>query len=287
MQPVIPYQRAANTLMRYGKYSVPPYLRTAAQFGSYAYKYRNNIYKTGRFAKRVYKRATKKRKREPDTRAYESNLRSKIHDVFQPDNVNYTSVGQKTLALSSVRMPNSDGQNPMARLTNQIYVKGVSFCIDLFNVGTFPIEVHFALIQFANENVTDDEVNDDFFRGETTGGAPNLSFQDYTVSPSFDQRYKCNSLNPDNKRIITHQKYVLGKQDTRSLVQSGYHHKVDQYFPIHRYVSFDNRTDTQTERPLKWCMWAMPVDGADFNTSGQIDLFKYQLRSKVYFRNEV
>lgn len=292
MIPYNPYRKVQSMSYYAQPRAIVPYvgrsrLQAGISLGRFAYRNRASIFKAARAVRRRWKRGIKRR-RTYASRSYASKKRSRAESIVIPSTSGYISLPVKALFSDLVKLP--DGTTGMAghRLGPQVYVKGIKMCFDLFNVNSYPIEVHMAIIQMGTDDVTDGPIRDSFFRDDTENGLKSLNFEDIGTDAAYDIRYKCNSLNPDNKKIITHQKRVLGAQVTgKTLQESQYYWKFDKYFPIKRCANLEGANDTIPEKPFWYLFWAMPMDGANMPPDGSQNSFKFQARYKVYFNNIV
>lgn len=199
-----------------------------------------------------------------------------------PDQTNYNTLPFKLLDFNRVDMPSENFNN---RLTNRIYVKGIKVCFEIINTTNIPTEFHWAIIQ-GKETESEQDVRTDFFRADNGTGGDTLTFSN---GGAYDIRYKCNPLNPANKRIITHRKVLIGgiTASGDSVHERKYFFKHDKYYPIKRTVHFDNNNDIINEKPWNLVFWCMPMDGAQHVQNTEVPILKYQIKTHVYFKNIV
>lgn len=254
-----------------------PKVAAAMKVGAFIYRHRKKIKRTYQTAKRFQSKYARRAFRQKALKPY--------HTVYTPDSAGYRLVQPKTFESEYIRSP-VQGVGTTTRLTQQIYVKGIKMCLHLWNINDYPIEVHLALVQAPEDISTTAQLKDNWFRADDGTGGTVLNFQDFSASPTWDLRYLCNSLNPNNKRIITHRKYMLGRRTAPGGIdQSKPFLMFDKYFPIKRPQNLTDNIDTLPERPFAWVLWGLPLDGADMPIPPAGDLFKYNMRTKLYFKN--
>lgn len=217
-------------------------------------------------------------------RSYPSTHRGHFDNNYTPNVNGFNALGQKALFSNEIEMPET-GNGTSRRLTNQVYIKGFSFCLQFINPNPYPIEVHFALCQFGSDNLTATDYTSDFFRADNAGEST-INFPDYTGLPNWDQRILCNPLSPENKRIITHRKWVVGGKVTgKTLKESGYILKHECYLPIKRKMSLENSNDRLPEKPYVWFLWALSLDPDDHDNANQKTVVRYQVKRRMYYSN--
>lgn len=270
----LPYMRQLEAL---GSYA-----RAAASGASYASRMVKRAKQLNKFAKRRKLRRAKNAISQP----YSSVQNARSFEDFIPSSTGYNSIMFKNLHVVDLKMPKSQ------RLTDQIHLKGFKICFELFNAtkqsvpsAPFPIEVHFAIVQLGDETVPD--IKTDFFRGtDVTTGDRSFDFVEYATDDTYNLKYKCNPLNPDNKRILCYKKWLVEKGDlSYNIPQSPYYVKFDKYVKIDRTINFDTSTDNVNEKPFKFCFWAMPVDGNNMPSTTNVHAFRYQMKQIIYYRN--
>lgn len=190
------------------------------------------------------------------------------------------SIGDKQLYVGDPAMPTYADDN--TRTKTNCFIKGFNVCLHLWNTSNIPYEVHFAIIQTTQPTtvITDAQIKTDFFRSMvgTPGASNTLDFQDFATNSSYDIRYLCNPLNPDNKRIITHYKWKLDAKSSNSIKDSGYFRKLNKYFPIKRRVRFETGSDAENARPWRAVFWCLPLNPDDYNSTTQQLNIKHQFR---------
>lgn len=236
--------------------------------------------------KRTAQRFIKKRKRSTAKRSFGSRKKSKFRASILPGPSAYTNTDVKTLAFDVIDSP-GQGLGTTERLQEQIYLKGIKICLNIINRAPHPLEVHFALVQLPSSNTAfGDNIKQAFFRADSIGDAVTMDFVDQSTEPFWDIRYLCNALNRDNKRIITHRKWILGEATTDPAQRDEhftYYRKMEKYFPIKRVQQFRDGNDNVAERPYAWCMWAMPINDTDYGGTPGDQSWKYNIRVKQYF----
>lgn len=174
-----------------------------------------------------------------------------------------------------------------------MYIKGLKLCMQIHNIADFPVEVHVAMVQFSNRQAVDSnvELQRGFFRADQDSKT-DLDFTDYVGDPQYDLRYLCNPLNPDNKKIIFHKKFLLGRRLNSpggfAAAASGYETKIDQYIPLKRIVKMQGTLNTGVnEKPWVLLLWTLASDMDDHNATTRQDLVKFNYKKKFYFKNMV
>lgn len=270
--------------------------RAGMSIGKFAYNNRGKIKRTVERFARARGRAAKKRRRSQNSNAYPTRPSSRRKVERVPDVLGgQIGFGPKRLDIKEIRFVSS-GIGDNRRNSNQIYFKGFSCCVNLFNRNPYPIEVHWALVQFADEQATGEgpKVRAEFFRGSGPSENEGRTLT-FTEDDVFDRRYLCNPLNPDNKRILAHRRWKVWGQAPASTsteitgnrnVQASRdnHLKYQQYHKIGRVVKLDGGIDIENEKPFYKCMWWLPVDPADFDPTGNV---QYDDIEKVYWKNVV
>lgn len=230
------------------------------------------------------KKPPAKRRKSTASRSFPNVKRGMFDTTYGPSVNGFSAIVQKDLERISISMPEI-GNGSSKRLTNRIYVKGISFCWHFINPNPYPIEVHFALLQMPSDILSSTNWLSDFFRADN-GGETSLNFEQYETNPNWDNRYLCNPINPENKRIITHRRWVVGgKRSDKTLKESNYIVKAKKYFPIKRVLSLENSTDQTPEKPYVYFMWAMSLDPADHDATTQKTVVTYNLKRKMYYKN--
>lgn len=285
-------RRSAALLRRSSFYGVPKYLRYAQYASSFGRGLRTarNIYsgarRTNRFVRRVMRKVASNRRKRSQFRPYASTGgRLRRFDEASPTAATYDTIPFKNLAVYDLKLPATQ------RLGNRIRLNGVKICFELFNVTAsprFPVEVHMALVQLADEEAAAD-IDKGFFRGfDLITGNASFDFEDFTTNPNYDLRYKCNPLSTDRKRVLTHKKFIVEKGDnTYNIPQSPYYLKHDKYYKINRHIQFDTNSDIVNEKPFKLCFWVMPVDGGLMPSPTNTNAIKLQVQFEGFYSNVV
>lgn len=211
---------------------------------------------------------------------------------FEPGISGYKGVVQRQLDVFEMKIPGL-GQGSDNRLTNRIFLKGFNVCTQIFNTKNFPVVVQMALLQFPRRETGDDpDPKDKFFRADEQGDNGNaLTFQNFSSNSAWDMRYICNSLNPDNKRILMRKKWILGARELnggteQSLHQAHYMTPYERYIRINRHVVLNGNADVN-EQPFYMVFWCMPLDSNDMETGSASTHFRYNMRVKTYWKNVV
>lgn len=246
-------------------------------------------FKAAKGAASVIQRAWRNRqKRRP---GYADRADSHTIAEFNPTPFSMQPLQCKTLVFGYFNTP-ATGTGGANRLTDQILVKGINFCLNIHTIATFPVLVHFAVLQLPSDTLTNAEIQDGFFRSDNLGTTSQESFVDFTTSASWDIRQDCYKINPDNKKVLTHYKMLLdqryaagtttnvGQGTTKNLK------KVERYLKVNRVAKFANDAATTPEKPWIWCIWCMPARPENQPAAGaNINMLNFSVREKLYFKN--
>lgn len=289
--------RGARQFGRYAPYAAKrfafsnPYARSAMALGQFAYNNREYIGKAASYVNRRRRKAKRKRPSRQDygSRSAPSKPKGNFSVEMVPGPGGHLSRDVKTIYYDMLNMP-QQGIGTTDRISEQIFLKGITFCVSTFNDSNFPIEVHFALVQLKCPTDIDTQLRGGFFRADDVGDKTSLDFVDRLTNNTWDIRYLCNKLNPDNKNIITHRKFNLAElpppNNNKEFVK--YHQKFEQYLPIKRTVHLRQGQDEIPEHPYVWVMWAMPIDDqqmpADVNT---LNIWRQHVKVKLHYENIV
>lgn len=174
------------------------------------------------------------------------------------------------------------------RLSAFMYLKGIVLDFMVSNRGAFPVFWHVAIVQDRDDNNSDLDRRQNFFRDTTSLTARAHPFNDWTAGATYDARQTVNGINSDHYKIITHMKMLLqGRTQTTTHASDGpYQLTKKKYFPIKRRIAFDNLVDTTNWRPFYICFWWQAVDPADHNTATSPQL-GYRYKTDVVFKNVI
>lgn len=206
--------------------------------------------------------------------------------IWNPSENTENNLQTMTLLEYGITQPQADVE-PHARLSQQIFVKGIKVCAYMRNDNPFPVMLHMAVLQYKSEQGSDQtsERKEDFFSIAQDGNAKGLPFPP-TAPAAWDIRYNCNGLNSQRFAIITHEKIFLDKYQTGdSLMDSKYMSKRDKYYPIKRRIDFRQDTDVKNQKPFFLMFWWQSVKPSDhLNTNTNVFV---QAKTQVYFGNIV
>lgn len=183
-------------------------------------------------------------------------------DISTPD-----SIAWKTL-YSYPLVDMDRGTGIRERLSGRVYIKGFKLCLRWHHTNTYPVEVHWAIIQ---EKVKADlPLGTDFFRSFSTTTTRQLNFTDRTgTGDVYDIRYLCNPINASRYNIITHRKFILRNKPTSAADANGmgWTHRVNTYIPIKRKVTYGDDADLFNEKPWYLVQWWLPIEYNRFDSS--------------------
>jgi hypothetical protein len=176
------------------------------------------------------------------------------------------------------------GSDNNSRVSPYIYLKG-------FNIETFfycnnvDAIVHMAIIQDRDNNNSDLDRRQNFFRDTTSLTTRAHPFNDFQVGSPYDSRMTWNPINSDHYNVITHKKFVMQPKANTSL--NRYWKWTKKYYPIKRRVAFDNLVDTTNWRPFYICFWWQPVNIDDYQTNAAQGGVQYRYKTDVVYKNIV
>lgn len=147
--------------------------------------------------------------------------------------------------------------------------------------------MHFAIVQDRDNNNSDLDRVQNFFRDTTSLTARAHPFPNWVAGTNWDQRLNWNPINSDHYNVITHEKFKLGPKTG----QFGFNTDVpyvkskSKYYKIARRIAFDNVTDTVNWRPFYICMWWTAQDGDAHSIDVAQNQVFYQYKTDVVFKN--
>lgn len=262
--------------------------RAGIALGKFAYQNRAYITKAYNAM-----RARRKSKSKFAKRSMKQKRTNPFVTSYTPSAQTLQDMTQKTFYSGAINYP-AQGLGTTDRRGEQIFVSGVNICLHVRSTVDYPQILHFALIQLPSDQLTQQQFRDQFFRADGPSSSITLDFVNQSIDPNWDLRYDCNKINPDNKAIITHRRWLLDKKFVTNPSgepsvqpfgqgQSMWAVKMDKYFAIKRPVKFSG-TGVIPEKPLYWCMWIMALEPQD-QVSDASTTAVYNVREKLYFRN--
>lgn len=259
----------------------------AASLGKFAYQNRKYIYKAAKTFRG--RRKPGSRSRAPrKSKTYDSASTSTFKTSYNPDTRGLDNTQLKTFVSGYVTMPEK-GTTSTSRLTDSVFVKGVDLCFHVLNTTARTFQLHVALVQQPCDETTQTQLREGFFRGDSPE-ATSIDFVNRTQDPAWDIRYLCNAINPDNKKVLMHKKFLLdvgrltansprpAQEQSKSIVHHSEYISINKVFKLRGGDTNPNRA----EKPLVWCLWVMPLDPNDMLTG---DAFSFNVREKLYFKN--
>lgn len=294
---LVPYSNLSRQILRsglrYGSYAArtSPYARGA----KFVYDNRHSIAKAAKVIGKGVRKIKSKRK-PANLKPYPSDSRGAFAISHVPGTSAFTPLGSKQLYADRLSMP-AIGTGDTTRLTNQIFLKNISICLKLQAIKTFnkPVEIHFALCQLGSDDTTTTNWEAQFFRGDSASDNV-IDFQQYATNKNWDIRYLCNSLNPDNKNVLLHKKFMIdiynssttaswpngnGQGMSKSLLTR------DFFIPIKRVIKFSNSATDLNERPFVVFMWGLTSRPDDHDAVNQQSIVLFNYRTRLSYSNVV
>jgi len=147
--------------------------------------------------------------------------------------------------------------------------------------------LHFAIIQDKDNNNTDLDRRQNFFRDTTSITSRAHAFNDWTTGAAYDYRMGMNPINSDHYNVITHKKMRLDNEQSPNTRHPMYGNsrQTKKYYPIKRRIAFDNVTDTTNWKPFYICFWWQFIDESDYTPNTQQTGVYYTYKTEVVFKN--
>lgn len=167
------------------------------------------------------------------------------------------------------------------RLGATIKLSGIRICEQFTNPNSYPIVIHYAVIQPKESNIN---LKQDFFRDTTSGVDRSKNFTDASNVSPYEFSYDCYPINPDKYNILMHMKRMLASDNT----------EVNQRWSTWKFIkwlnfkgkrfTFDLSTDSQPRNPIYRVYWWQPMNAADWDVSEPLATIPRQADSVMYFR---
>lgn len=267
----------------------PLMMRTAYSFGR-RYARRNAARLAGSLAqsaaragsRRIFRAvSTRLRKRRRTSKRFTSDPGlSKAEVSFVPDNNTSTIVSEMVLSNFKIPMP-LKGLGTGQRLTNSIFLKGVSVCGFFKTNSSAPLYVHMAVIQdtIKSDGLTTLDVRDGLLRNNVLTESRVLDFP-ATPPANWDVRFNCNPLAPESHNILMHKRWVM--QDTSDKQRQQYK-KVERYIKINRTIQLGEQlSDDRFARDIHVLIWWQSLHPNDHGVAGRE--VSYQMTNKIWWK---
>lgn len=196
----------------------------------------------------------------------------------------------QTLYTSAIQFP-SAGTAVGSRLGNTIFVNGIKLCERFHNTETFPIRLHYAIIQpkaplsDGTMAVYEAEIKNEFFR-DTTSSVRSKDFEDTTgVNPGYNFKYDCFPINPDKFRIIMHKRITLVKEVGLQTDRPTFTWSWEYFLRCRKKFTFRQANDIYPQQPLIRCWWYAPLNASDMPVSFPHAGLEHLAKQVVYFKN--
>lgn len=164
-------------------------------------------------------------------------------------------VRYRQLAFEAIEWASRTGELG-EREGSTVFLKGIRICEQYEWTGTEArdaIEMHFALVQL--RCLEDDPVTKfapKFFRDNSSKGDKSFPFTNASGATTWDFRYNCLGINPDQFQIITHRKKTLFRATTD---RGRWIWKINKYFKIKKCLHFDDDSDILPNKPFYVVFW--------------------------------
>lgn len=207
------------------------------------------------------------------------------HGTWVPSFSARTNMTWQTLYMNELVLPQLSSFVGDRR-SSFLYLRGISLTQNLSNEINIPIILHMAIVQDRDNNNSDLDRRQNFFRDTTSLTARAHPFNDWISGNAYDYRMTMNPICSDHYRIITHEKHILDPKNPGTLnYRRPYFKLKKKYYKINRRIAFDNVTDSINWRPFYICYWWQPVNPADYvPTTGQTGP-RFTYKTEVVFKN--
>lgn len=294
---MVPYSGAlARYSMRYG----PSVARRAARYAfspasRFAYSNRaaivegaKTIIRGANYVSRA--RQAKRQKKEP--RVFSSVPKASTFQNFVPGTNTFININQKSLYSDRLSFP-ATGTTVGSRIGSQIYLKGINLCASFYSAKALakPVEFHIAVCQLGNDTSVSAEWRLQFFRAQGPSGNT-LDFEEWTNNPAWDIRYLCNPLNPDNKKVLLHRKFLIDNYSNPAGGAVSYpqgmsrlYHRVEKYIPINTTMQFGDNATQIPEKPIVVFVWALTQRPDDHNAVSAVTVGHFNYNTRLVYKN--
>lgn len=257
--------------------------RTAYNVGRYAYQHRKKFKTAARVIGRAYR---KYRSRKGINRRVSGQKVSTKQYAF---NGNTSTNFQKTLITRFLKFPiNGTGTN--SRRGEAINLRGFRLCDEFINNNSYPIELHYVVVQSRSEQATDTaaEREDDFFRDPVSTNTRATNFTGAVVANNWLQLYKCYPINRDKWNVITHKKRIL---DSKPAVTSGrdtrgWYCRMQRWYPVKKTITFQSTANDTPNKPYIVFWWWISLLRADHEDPPTSNV-SHEHTDTIYFNNNL
>lgn len=249
---------------------ITPWMAASASRRKYAaqtiakaiWQNRGKIYKGARQSYRAAKRRKTRRRsrsRGPASRIQGAVTRGKNNQawVFGTDN-SMATIARKTLAAAPIVFCTAPDTNDNIRAANALTfrVKGFKYCAIFRNRGTSPLNIHFAIVQPKEENITVTGVQENMF---TNSQSTAFRYQNFATGGVWDARQDCATLNANKFNILMHKRFKLNDNDANNGDDKRQHGatwcKMEKYVTLNKTFQFEAAASTQVMRPMWILVW--------------------------------
>lgn len=172
------------------------------------------------------------------------------------------------------------------RRSSFIYLKGIKLTWHLQNANAFPAEIHMAIIQDRDNNNSDLDRQQNFFRDTTNGLARAHPFNPWVATDPYDFRLRFHPINSDHYRVITHEKILLaGSQQLNDTNHQNHFRMRKKYYKINRKLSFDDIDDVTPWRPFYVVYWWTPPFTVDYDPATGTQGVRFCHKTDVVYKN--
>lgn len=272
-----PLIRRAN-LARYA-YDSSPAIRAAANAAGTT---------TVNFVSKLGSSLRKHRINIPPSRVIRSRAQTTRQHGDQPS---WSGVPLRNLQLEKLTWPDQ-GSSVGDRLGPTIRVSGFKLCEQFHNDQAYPIVVHYAVVQLKRASTSSSgSVKTNFFR-ETHSSNRSSTFVDAvaTAPQTYEFKYDCSPINPDNLNILMHEKRVLSAENT-DLQWWTDTWKFDKYIKMNgTKFTFDvATTGSEPNNPVYRVIWWQPLRHNDWVSPvpNPLPTISRQSHMTLYYRSSM
>lgn len=174
-----------------------------------------------------------------------------------------------------------------ARRSSFMYLKGIKLTSNILNGRAEPVFLHMAIVQDRDNNNSDLDRRQNFFRDTTSNTTRAHPFNDWVSGVAYDYRILNNPINSDHYNVITHEVHTLYNKvdNAESTARGTFFKRRLKYYPIKRRIAFDNVSDEVNWRPFYICFWWQFVDPSDYiPTTGSTGV-RFNYKADIVFKN--
>lgn len=173
-----------------------------------------------------------------------------------------------------------------ARRSQYMYLKGIKLNLVINNDWNKPARVHMAIVQDRDNNNSDLDRTQNFFRDTTSQTSRAHPFNSWVSGAGYDYRQRIDPICSDHYHVITHTQFIIdGKTQTQPRTVKSNVKQMKKFYRINRRVAFDNLVDTTNWRPFYICLWWNENDDSDYLATDGASRLYYRYKTEVVFNN--